>query len=312
MKNLILLILAMAPASAGAYTLGGAPLYLQIPDFNDNGDQFMLSLQYDLRKLSTGAATGGGGSSGTVAFWVDDNFLGQVDGATDTFTLSATPSQLASIHPYLDGRLLSSTSDFTWIQPKQVRLTTAPASDSSSFHVIYTTGAPAASLMEAATNTWSAGNSFMAGTTFYGTVDITNQLEYGSRLTGLSTDTVGGFWYYNASGQTTSTGCVMVLQGVDPTAKYVAATSTTTDFGTDKHSFCVNRTFSCAPKSVCFCQNQGLVSILGNPSTAAPMPVQTWTTRCQASNNSQPWGSGVILSCDAASPKRCEAWLWGN
>lgn len=71
--------------------------------------------------------------------WVKDSFLAQVDGAQTTFVLSAIPTNGNAVTVVLDG-LIQSASDYTFTPPTTVTMTTAPAANSYSFFMTYSTG----------------------------------------------------------------------------------------------------------------------------------------------------------------------------
>lgn len=107
--------------------------------------------------------------NGTIG-WQNDNFLSQANGSQKVFTLSNTPSQPQALQVFLDGLLLSGTSDYAYSWPT-ITLTTAPAaacngsntgSCTSEFMAVYAVNnstVPQAGLLQSS-QTWSGQNVF--------------------------------------------------------------------------------------------------------------------------------------------------------
>jgi hypothetical protein len=105
----------------------------------------------------TGAAcgSGSGGSGSLIVGFRQKNFLDQVNGSKKAFTLPEAASSSPTV--ILDGLLQSGTSDYTWDGAAIVTMTTAPASNSSSFFVLYTinTSTLAAAMLTTSSDTKS-------------------------------------------------------------------------------------------------------------------------------------------------------------
>ena len=114
--------------------------------------------------VCTLAGTGSGSGGGSISF-VEDNFLGLVDGVTHVFTLSQTAISTQSISVMLNGLVLGA-SDYTKTTTA-VTITTAPASTSGSFFVRYATATIGLQVLSG-TNTFTGTNVFNSSTTFNG------------------------------------------------------------------------------------------------------------------------------------------------
>ncbi len=169
--------------------------------------------------------------------YVKDNFVGQVNGSRVNFNLSSTPTSAGALQVILDGLLQASTSDYTYTAAGQfITMSTAPAANSYSFYVAYSSGvtfiqsdgtdcsagqAPrgvdaagnaqncfvAGDLLAASSSSISGWNTFKSSTSFHGPV----------YLAGIST--IGPVGY--ASAVTKSSGILsnmmMIVASTNPT-----------------------------------------------------------------------------------------------
>jgi hypothetical protein len=109
--------------------------------------------------------------AGSVGFR-QKNFLGQANGSQKTFTLPESASSSPTV--VLDGLLQSGTSDYTWDGAATITMTTAPASNSSSFFVLYTvnTSTLAAAMLTTSSDTVSGAKTFTSTVTVLGSANF--------------------------------------------------------------------------------------------------------------------------------------------
>lgn len=178
----------------------------------------------DGTRSTTAASGSGGGSSAPSDFgWITDNFLGQVNGTQTVFTLSQRPTNQSAIFVVLDGLLQSGASDYTYAAPFTITMATAPAADSSSFFVRYSTGAISGgsavpvTVNASLTGDGSSGSPLgvnpasgtLQGNTFNGANQLTKLGADGGQTISSQTLTGGGANVYS---QTLSSG-IHVLNG---------------------------------------------------------------------------------------------------
>lgn len=102
-----------------------------------------------------------------------DDFSGSVNGSLATFTLQETPSSSSGTLVFLDGLLQAETTDYRFVVPRTIVMSTPPATGTNSFFVQYlinTSTAPAVAVL-VATQTFSATNTFASTTAFVGEID---------------------------------------------------------------------------------------------------------------------------------------------
>jgi hypothetical protein len=169
------------------------------------------------KPLSCSQGVGGAGSTGTITVtefynsvpvagsvgFRQKNFLDQVNGSKKAFTLPESASSSPTV--VLDGLLQSGTSDYTWDGGATITMTTAPASNSSSFFVLYTvnTSTLAAAMLINSTDTVSGAKTFLS------TITVTN-LVYGTTDNLLNVPQ-GAILAKSIDGATQSTGCIVAV-----------------------------------------------------------------------------------------------------
>lgn len=133
----------------------------------------------------------GMGTSTTTTF-AQTNFLGQVNGVATSFVLTQTPATSSGVWVYLNGLLQSPTSDYTFVAPQTILMTTAPATLSTQFMAIYainTSSQSAAALLGLA-QTFTAKQTFSAGVA--GVYNVAKASNTSDQSVGTSYETLTG------------------------------------------------------------------------------------------------------------------------
>lgn len=134
----------------------------------------------------TCGAAGGGSGGGGLQGWVIQDFTNDVDGSTDTFTLSTAPAIGSFLLVVLDNHLLTPDTHYIFTPPFTLRLSSPPAADTSTFYVAFTTAGATNVGLFLQTNTT---NTFTAAQTFAGNAIFNGQLIAYGPSTHFSSET---------------------------------------------------------------------------------------------------------------------------
>ena len=165
----------LSTAGAGPF----APVFVGISSGPSPAGTYLATATWSNGVLTGGGfvtlPSGGAGTPSTMTITaVSDNFLGSVTGSQKNFTLSNTPANAAALSCYLDGLLISQTSDYIYTPPSSIAVTTAPAANSTGFFCNYfvnTSTLPAVFILSS-TQTVSGSNNFTQKQTFSGQVSL--------------------------------------------------------------------------------------------------------------------------------------------